>query len=222
LRHGRRYRRPTDLIVRAEIRGGIARYNHAIHQYERSLQLLLRGIRTRPGSSRLHRECGVDAHGRTLLAPAIRVRRPQEFLLGPSPPLTSFHPAANKGFVNFNHALQSVAIGAHHRSPELMKHRPRCLLALETHDALQPQRADAELLLGDVPCGCKPRRQRRPRLIKDRPGSYRRPSAACLTHPHIARRTPRLPIAACGASKPVGQRKPSRYFLHVESSGNQV
>jgi len=52
-------------------------------------------------------------------------------------------------FIHFNVSRQSIALRAHHRSPQLVQPGPRRLVAAEAQHALQAQRAGAGLLAGD-------------------------------------------------------------------------
>ena len=59
------------------------------------------------------------------------------------------------------------------RGVELVQPRPRRLVASQTQGSLQPQGAHPTLLVGDPPHRPKPRRQRRPRVLEDRPRRHR-------------------------------------------------
>ncbi len=118
--------------------------------------------------------------------------RDQGFAVGAAPAPARFD-AADDRLVDLDRAREQFAAGADHRAPELVKPRPRGLIAAQAQDALQPERADALLLIDDVPDGREPTRQRRPRAGEDRARRHRRLAAA---HPAAAQAVAHLPPAA--------------------------
>ena len=72
------------------------------------------------------------------------------------------------GLVDLDHALQSIAIGPHHRPAKPMQHRPGGLVAAQPEHPLQPQGADALLLVGQVPGRSQPDPKRGAGLVEDR------------------------------------------------------
>lgn len=107
-----------------------------------------------------------------------------------SAPAATF--AAHRGtsdvrFIDLHLAGKLVAVWPDHCPAELVKHRPRSLLTLEAQHALQTQRTDAKLLIGDIPSSGKPRREKRPRLVQDRARRDRRPATAPRVHPQVTR-----------------------------------
>ena len=55
------------------------------------------------------------------------------------------------GLVDLDHALEPLAVGADHGAAEPMQHRPGRLVAAQPEHPLQPQGADAVLLVGQIP-----------------------------------------------------------------------
>jgi len=75
--------------------------------------------------------------------------------------------ATDVGLVDLDQTRQQVTVRAHHRSAQLVLDRPRGLVAAQPEDPLEPERAGTELLVGDVPGGREPGRQRSARLVED-------------------------------------------------------
>src|SRR5919106_725687 len=107
-------------------------------------------------------------------------------------PFAAHRGPSDVGFINLHLAGKPVAVWPDHCPAELVKHRPRSLLALESQHALQTQRTDAKLLIGEVPSSGKPRREGHPRLVQDRARRDRRPATAPRAHPEVLSGTPCL------------------------------
>ena len=76
--------------------------------------------------------------------------------------------ASNVGLVDLHDAAEQISARPQHRLAQFVQHHPRGPVAA------QPQRAGAELLVGDVPRPRKPDRQRHPGLREDRARCRRR------------------------------------------------
>ena len=68
----------------------------------------------------------------------------------------AFFPASPVGFVDLDPSAQSVPTRADHRPSQFVEHSPGGFVAAQTQSPLQPQGADAMLLVCDVPHGPKP------------------------------------------------------------------
>jgi hypothetical protein len=81
--------------------------------------------------------------------------------------------ASHKSFIDFYFTRELIAAGAHHRSPQFVKPGPRCLIAAEPQDPLQPQ-GTGTILLGDhPPHHLKPQAKGLPGPVEDRTGCCR-------------------------------------------------
>jgi hypothetical protein len=103
------------------------------------------------------------------------------------------------GLVDLDGAGEQLAAGQHHRAAQLVQPRPRGLVAAESEHALQAERADALLLVDDVPDRREPALQRQSAAVEDRPGGHRRlvPAQRAAAQPA----TDRPPVAADGAAE---------------------
>src|SRR5208337_2625406 len=111
--------------------------------------------------------------------------------LGLPAALASFH-TADIGLVHLYRATERVPSGADHRPAQLVQPGPGRLVAAEAENTLQPQSADAVLLVGDVPHRHEPGSQRLAGVLKDRPGGQRRLPLATTAVQQPPRRRPRF------------------------------
>src|SRR5271165_2010892 len=111
--------------------------------------------------------------------------------LGLPAALASFH-TADIGLVHLYRAAERVPSGADHRPAQLVQPGPGRLVAAEAENTLQPQSADAVLLVGDIPHRHEPHSQRLSGVLKDCPGRQRRLPLAPLAVQQPPRRHPRL------------------------------
>src|SRR5271157_52540 len=111
--------------------------------------------------------------------------------LGLSAALASFH-TADIGLVHLYRAAERVPSGADHRPAQLVQPGPGRLVAAEAENTLQPQSADAVLLVGDIPHRHEPHSQRLSGVLKDCPGRQRRLPLAPSAVQQPPRRHPRL------------------------------
>ena len=112
------------------------------------------------------------------------------------PPGSSLLGAADVGLVDLNQPAQSFAARAHHRLAVAVQHRPCRLIGAQPQRALQAQRRDAVLLAGHLPRRREPHRQRRARVVEDRPGRHRRlPSTVCALAPTASQQPAPLAVA---------------------------
>lgn len=90
-----------------------------------------------------------------------------------------FHGNANKllvafstqrGFINFNVPGKTVAGGANHRNPSLMKHEPRRLVTAHPQHPLQRLSTRSIFLARQPPDCLKPHAQRDTRILENRSG----------------------------------------------------
>ena len=100
------------------------------------------------------------------------------------------------GLVDLDHALQAIAIGPHHRSAKPVQHRPGGLVAAQPEHPLQPESADALLLVGQVPGRGQPDPKRGAGLVEDRArpsrcSGARSPGTSCGCGWHGTARSPR-------------------------------
>ena len=84
-----------------------------------------------------------------------------------TPPAPRFD-AADQRLVDLDGTVEQLAAGTDHRAAQLVQPRPCGLVAAESEHALQAQRADAVLLVDDVPDRREPADQWRPRAGQDR------------------------------------------------------
>ncbi len=100
--------------------------------------------------------------------------------------------AAPIRLIHFHDTRQSVTAWTHHSPTQFVQDQPSGLIAAQTQRALQPQRADAVLLAGDVPHGSKPGRQGQMAVLEDSPGGNRRFMPAPTAAPSTSANQPRL------------------------------
>ena len=68
-----------------------------------------------------------------------------------TPSFPSRRRSTHLGFVHFDSTAEFVPAGSHHGPAQLVQNRPRCLIAAQAQDALQPQGAGPVLLTGHLP-----------------------------------------------------------------------
>ena len=91
----------------------------------------------------------------------------------PRPRLPGLLTTADVGLVDLDRPGEQLTAGQHHRAAQLVQPRPRRLVAAEAEHPLQPERADAVLLVDHVPDRREPAPQRQPATVEDRPGGDR-------------------------------------------------
>ena len=80
---------------------------------------------------------------------------------------------SNPGIINLYFAPQRLACQVDHCASEFMQHHPRCFVASQRELPLQKKRRDAALVGGHQVGSPEPDRQRRLRVMQDRPSGQR-------------------------------------------------
>ncbi len=112
--------------------------------------------------------------------------------------------AAPVRLVHLHDATQPVAPRPHHRASQFVQQRPGRLVAAQSQDTLQAQRADAVLLAGHLPHGPEPHRQWQLAVLEDGPRHHRRFPPAVSAPPQIAAVPQALTLPAPGTGNPLG------------------
>ncbi len=81
--------------------------------------------------------------------------------------------ASNICLINFNGTGQLISTRAHHRTTQLMKPNPRCIVAAKSENPFQTESASSMLLACHEPHGKEPSSQGFVGLVKQCPRSYR-------------------------------------------------
>jgi hypothetical protein len=118
--------------------------------------------------------------------------------------------AANEGLVHLDDATEAVSSGPHHRSAELVQHRPGRLVGAKTESVLQPQRANALLLARQMPRPLEPDRHRQMRPLKQRPRRQGELAPALRTAPAPVAQPPasaRLAVRTADSLRPAHLRQ---------------
>ena len=131
-------------------------------------------------------------------------------------PSTRLDPA-HVDFVHFDHLRQGLATGAHHGTPQLVQARPGGLITPQPQGALQPQRPDTALLVGDPPDGPEPHPQGQVAPVEDRPSGHRHDRVTTATLEETLLQAPGPSLTAAGAAKSfrppqAGQVRPAVLF----------
>ena len=96
------------------------------------------------------------------------------------------------GFIDLNLPMKQLSARANHCTAQSMQHGPRRLIATHAKNTLQPQCADAMLLVGDVPNGGEPDAKLGARFIKNGACCYCCLMSACRTYQSTAAASPNL------------------------------
>ena len=96
------------------------------------------------------------------------------------------------GFIDLNLTMEQFPVRANHCTAQSVQHSPRRLVAAQTKNSLQPQCADAMLLVGDVPNGGEPEAKFGARFIKNGACCYCCLMSTCRTDQSATATSPNL------------------------------
>src|SRR5208283_289791 len=105
--------------------------------------------------------------------------------------------------IHLHYTVEPVSAGPHHRTAQLVQHRPRCPIAAQAEFALQIDRTYPVLLAGDVPNRTKPGQQGHSAILENRSRGDRDLPATPLAKPQSPLHLPSLLVPALRTSKPV-------------------
>ena len=112
------------------------------------------------------------------------------------PPRNANFPAAQVGFIDFDLAIQKVSARSNHGSAQLVELCPSRLKTAQAENSLHPQRTETMLLVRHIPHRLKPKPQRLPRSLEDRPRGGRGLTLASRTSQLAPGRHPRHGLPA--------------------------
>src|SRR5579862_5491568 len=148
----------------------------------------------------LRRTIGNSSHSNPADASAVLLGRDDDQRLGWAAPSFESRPT-NLGFVHFDPSAEFVSTGSDHGSTELMKNRPRGLIAAQAQDALQPKRTGPVLLARHMPDRAAPQPQRQTAVLENGPSSHCGLVTAAAADQSPSLRRPRLSPATPWADK---------------------
>ena len=114
---------------------------------------------------------------------------------------TALFGSSDKGLVDLDVPLETVASRGNHGATQLVQPSPRGLVASETKDSLNRHRTGPGFRPGQIPHRPKPRAQRFARTLEDRPGPPRALITAVPAHYQSTLRRPALLSAASATNK---------------------
>lgn len=117
--------------------------------------------------------------------------------------------------IDLHDALEPLAAGTHQHRAQPLQHRPRRVIRADLERALQTQCCYPVLLGREQPAGHEPHRQRRARLLEDRPGRHRSALAALTALVPPVRQLPGSGVRALGAHEPLRASQPSQVVQAV-------
>ena len=113
----------------------------------------------------------------------------------------------NIRLIDFHNARKTIAARSYHSNSQLVKPCPNRFITAQPQSPLQAQRANAVLLIGDIPYCPKPQPQRLASTLKDRPRNDRYLKITMFTTIKSPLSLPSLSMATSGTAKAIRPTK---------------